>query len=279
VNTSNPPGTVISETGVAQSTLAPGLITGNTGGNGFDGRLTDTTLSTGFADASVFGYTVDNTPLWYFISNYSTGADIKTGVIPDSCQGNTYTGLNQTDWDEDVWVGQGLNPVTDDPDYDGTPLSHLEDAASFEHMARCLREYRLGTWTWSTPTGKYDGKTGTAVLFNKKTEGAADPSIGIFDLQLSPRWGWSPVGDYLTGTSPFKITQYVPVYINTLVASCNNAECKWVWHAGQTPSNGTPPPPKIASMISFQIPRAALPQTVFDYGPYSEFEMPYTLTK
>jgi hypothetical protein len=277
VNISSPPGTVISETGVAQSTLAPGLITGNTGGNGFDGRLTDT--ATSFAETSVFGYTVDNTPLWYFIRNYPGGSDLTTGVIPVSCQGNKYTGLTQTDWDEDIWLSQGLDPVTDDPDYDGNPAgtSHLEEAASFEHMARCLREYRLGTW--DTANNKYDGKTGTAVLFNNETEDAADPSIGVFDLQLSPRWGWSPVGDYLTGTSPFKIKQYVPIYLNTLVAACNNTECKWIWHAGQTPSNGTPPPPKIASMISFQIPPAALPQTVFDFGPYAEFETPYTLTK
>ncbi len=277
VNTSNPPGTVISETGVAQSTLAPALITGNTGGNGFDGRLTDTTTS--FATTSVFSTTVDNTPLWYFISNYPSGGDITTGVIPDSCQGNGYKGATQTDWDEDIWLSQDLDPITDDPDYDGNPsgMSHLEDAASFEHMARCLREYRRGTW--STADGKYDGNTGTAVLFDKKKENGADPGVGIFDLQLSPRWGWSPVGDYLTGTSPFKINQYVPIYINTLVAACNNTACNWVWHAGQTPSNGTPPPPKIASLISFQIPQAALPQAVHDYGPYAEFETQYTLTK
>ncbi|MGI9584015.1 MAG: pilus assembly protein TadG-related protein [Acidimicrobiia bacterium] len=277
VNTSNPPGTVISETGVAQSTLAAGLITGNTGGNGFDGRLTDTTTAS--AEASVFGYTVDNTPLWHFLSNYPNGAKITTGVIPDSCQGNKYTGLTQTDWDEDIWLSQGLDPVTDDPDYDGNPAgqSHLEGAASFEHMARCLREYRLGTW--NSALGAYDGNTGTVVLFDKDTEDTADPEIGVFDLQLSPRWGWSPVGDYLTGTSPFKIKQYVPIYINTLVAACNNNACNWVWHAGQTPSNGTPPSPKIASIISFQIPPAALPQAVFDYGPYSESETPYTLTE
>ena len=280
VNVSNPPGTVISETGVAQSTLASGLITGNTGGSGFDGRLTDT--ATSLATTYVFGHKVDNTPLWYFISNYPTGADIATGVIPDSCQGNKYTGAVLTDWDEDIWVGQGLDPITDDPDYDGDPTSHLEKAGSFEHMARCLREYRLGTWTCCTPpTGKYDGNMGTAVLFGEKptTDAGTDASIGIFDLQLSPRWGWSPVGDYLNGTSPFKIRSYVPIYINTLVSSCNNTECKWVWHAGQAPSSGVPSAPKIASIISFQIPRPALPQTVLDYGPYAEFETPYTLTK
>jgi hypothetical protein len=273
VNGSNPPGTVISETGVAQSTLASGLITGNTGGNGFDGRLTDTTFDT----VSVFSTNVDNTPLWYFISNYPNGDNITSGVIPNSCQGNSYDGGPPTDWDEDIWVSQGLNPMTADPDYDGTPLSHLEDAASFEHMARCLREYRRGTW--NTADGNYDGNTGTVVLFDKEEQDGIDQSVGVFDLQLSPRWGWSPVGNYLSGTSPFKINQYVPIYINTLVAACNNNACNWVWHAGQTPSNGTPPPPKIASIISFQIPPAALPQAVHDYGPYAEFETQYTLTK
>jgi hypothetical protein len=274
VNGSKPPGTVITQTGVAQSTLAPGLITGNTGGNGFDGRLTDTPFA---AVTDVFSVTVDNTPLWQFISNYGLSTDISS--VPDSCQGHTFIGGTPKDWDEDLWVHATptkKDPLLDDP----VPL---ESADSFEHMARCLREYRFGEWNpddgYPNYTGAgYDGNFGTGVLFDKASS-AATPAIGIYDLQLSPRWGWSPVGDHLTGTSPFKINQYVPIYINTLVAACNNTACNWVWHAGQTPSNGTPPPPKIASMISFQIPQAALPQAVHDYGPYSEFETQYTLTK
>ena len=280
-NVVEPPGTVESNTGVAQSTLAPGLITGNTGGSGFDGRLTDTVPS--WPTTTVLSETVDNRPLWEFIGVFGIG------TAPANCQASSFTAGGTFDWDEDLWVSLGLDPITDDPDYVvGDPTSHLELAATFEHMARCLREYGLGVWQEGTgPLGTppyegagYSGTAFTGVLFDSDSEvTAAQKDRGVYDLQLSPRWGWSPVGNFSTGVSPFQITDYIPIYINTLVANCNAHTCNWFWHAGQNPTSGSPQAGKIASMISFQLPESSVPATVFEFGPSSESDTEYTLTK
>lgn len=283
-NFANPPGTVQSATGVAQSVLAPGLITGSAGG--FDGRLTDTTNST--KTESVLGETLDNDPLWSFIDNYPIGGPLSG--IPTHCQGPSFTGTDLADWDEDLWVALGLDPRTSDPDFDGgdplNPLntSYLEPAASFEHMARCLREYRDGEWSVG-PIGypsyagaKYDAASkGTGVLFDRS---AYDPdtAMGIYDLQRSPRWGWSPVGEFFDGTNPFKIEEFVPIFIQSLVSECSAVSCNWIWHAGQD-ADGNPGGNKISSLISFQIPELSVHPDVFDYGPGGELVVPYSLTK
>lgn len=272
------PGIVQSNTGVAQSTLAPGLITGNTGESAFTGRLTSSVFGT---PVNVLSHPVDNKPLWEFIGNANVG-------VPASCRGTSFTSGGPEDWDEDLWVSLAYDPLLDDPDYDGDPngTSHLEPAASFEHMARCLREYEKGEWDAGTGYPDYVGagyditSKGTAVLFDKEDRvTTAETEFGIYDLQLSPRWGWSPWGEYTTGVAPFKIRGYVPIYINTLVANCTANTCNWDWHAGQTPTSGTTQGNKIESMISFQIPIAALPSTVEEFGPGARLEPEYTLTK
>lgn len=285
-NVANPPGIVQSNTGVAQSTLAPGFVTGNTGGNGFDGRFTNTP----FATSTIMGYEVDNKPLWEFITNFPGGTAL-TG-IPDSCQGTSFSaGINE-DWDEDLYVSLGLDPVLDDPQYDASdPNSHKEERTSFEHMARCLREYKLGPWDPGAgyigpgDPGNYVGafydsaNKGSGVLFGKQDNGSSNPAIGVFDLQLSPRWGWSPIGAFTNGVADFPITGYMPIFVNTLVSNCNANECTWVWSAGEDQDVGIPGGNKVASALSFQLPESTLPPEVIDFGPNSEYVADYTLTK
>ena len=285
-NIANPPGIVQSNTGVAQSTLAAGFVTGNTGGNGFDGRFTDAP----FATSVIMGHTVDNKPLWEFITNYP-GGPLLPGV-PQSCQGGTFDSGANIDWDEDLWVDLGLDPLLDDPDYDGSTASVNEVSKSFEHMARCLREYAMGEWDPGPgyigpgdPGNDYSGAfydtatTGTGVLFAKADHGSSNPNLGVYDLQLSPRWGWSPIGAFSSGVSPFPIEGYMPIFVNTLVSNCNAHTCTWVWSAGEDQDVGIPAGNKIASALSFQLPESTLPQAVIDFGPNTEYVADYTLTK
>lgn len=259
-NVSRPPGTIESNTGVAQSTLAPGLITGNTGGSGFDGRLVDTQVAGG-QTTTVLSRTVDNRPLWDYIGTNTSG-------IPPICYAASFD--NDTnlpvDWDAELW-----DPVTNpEPGYDPADPTNLdnvsEEAESFEHMAACLREYaKVGS---------------TGVLFNKSDiASSSDNEVGVYDLQLSPRWGWSPVGDFSTGVKPFRISRFVPVFVNSLVANCTGNTCTWIWHAGDGPTSSSTNGNRIQSMVSFQLPRTTLPPEVFEFGPDSEIETEYTLTK
>ncbi len=280
-NVATPPGIVISKTGVAQSVLAPGLITG---GSTFDGRLTDTPYTTTSSDPGrlVLGYDVDNEPLWSFIGS-------SLGTVPASCVRSSFNGSGESDWDEDEWVMAGLDPVTDDPEYNASdPSSHLEPDASFHHMARCFREYKLGVWDpgngpLGVPTAydgaDYGGETYTADLFTASGAAGTNPEKGIYNLQLSPRWGWSPIGAFSNGTEPFKILSYKPIFLQLLVSGCNPHGCSWEWHAGEDPSSGNPGGNKIASILSFQLPNESVPESVFTFGPGAEHETIYTLTK
>ena len=212
--------------------------------------------------------------------------------IPDSCQGTSFSaGINE-DWDEDLYVSLGLDPVLDDPQYDASdPNSHKEERTSFEHMARCLREYKLGPWDPGAgyigpgDPGNYVGafydsaNKGSGVLFGKQDNGSSNPAIGVFDLQLSPRWGWSPIGAFTNGVADFPITGYMPIFVNTLVSNCNANECTWVWSAGEDQDVGIPGGNKVASALSFQLPESTLPPEVIDFGPNSEYVADYTLTK
>lgn len=255
-NIANPPGLIDPKPGNTQSALSPGLATGNTSGSGFDGRLTDTPYST----ISFMGQNVDNTPLWEFI-----GSDL--GAVPAFCERDTFTGGGGFDWDEDLWVTSGLDPVMDDPEY-------LEPDASFEHMARCLREYQQGVW--DSGTLDYSGTPSTAPLFTASGAGSS-PERGIYNLQLSPRWGWAPVGEFGNGASdPFKILAFKPIFIELLVDKCTgNNPCARQWFAGQAPTGGNFQ--KVRSIISFQLPDSTLPAEVHQFGPASVGEIEYTL--
>jgi hypothetical protein len=277
--TATPAGIVQSNTGVAQSTLAAGFVTGNTGGNGFDGRFTETP----FAKFGIMGEQVDNKPLWEFITNFPGGADLPN--VPASCQGTSFDSGVDTDWDEDLWVSLGMDPVLDDPDYDGSANSQMEVGDSFEHMARCLREYKLGVWSpgdgYPTYVGAgYPNVESIGVLFGKAAHTTlTENDLGVYDLQLSPRWGWSPIGSFTTGVSQFPITGFMPIFVNTLVSNCNAHTCTWVWSAGEDQDVGIPQGNKIASALSFQLPESTLPQKVIDFGPNTEYVAEYALTK
>ena len=248
-----------------------------------DGRLRDVALS---SDTEiVVSETVDNTPLWEFIGNY--GSSTKIVGIPWSCQGSTFAGISKYDWDEDFWVMQGLDPVAADPESDGNPLgdTYKEFPKSFEHMARCLRDFKLGEWQPGLgPAGAYAGAgntlaKGSVPMFTMANIAtSAQTKVGVYDLQLAPRWGWSPVGDFGSGASdPFKISTFIPIYLNTLIGNCTSSSCSWIWHAGDGAPPGDPNGKKIDSLISFQLPELSLPSSVFEYGPGSDIELPFTL--
>jgi hypothetical protein len=142
-------------------------------------------------------------------------------------------------------------------------------------MARCLREYTLGVWSdalphpdTGIPPGNYDVATlpfnGDLFTVDVLDGGAINP---IFDLQRSPRWGYAPTGSFGPGASvPFVITDFTPVFIQSLAGKCNAGGCNWTWNAGET-QVGTLGGSKVTSAIAFSIPKAALPQIVNDNAP------------
>lgn len=233
-------------TGVQSGPLTEGLVTGTRGG--FPGRLTDTSSSV--ETGTLRSYTLDDSPLWEFIP---TGLG---NAIPASCTRESFGG-GEHDWDRDLWIEQGLDPDLDDPD-------PLEDDRSYEHMARCLRDYDAGAY--STP------------LFTVDSDG--DPDNERYDLQRSPRWGWAPVGtSFGPGAASFRILDYVPVYLDTVLGNCTAAGCSFVWSAS------TPGIPSLSGsintfakgLVAFRLPAGSVPQEIIDGRPGGPETIEYVL--
>ncbi len=270
-NVSSRPAIIGQDPGVTQSVLEPGLVSGSK--SGLPGRLTNTTDSTATVKLSSGGteYTLDNDPLWTFI-----GAGLSD--VPATCGAGTFaSGFDPTtlfditdtanyipedptdpghyDWDAQWWIDQGLIEADED-------AVVYETNDSFEHMWRCLRDYRAG------------GHAG--VLFNADGDGKAD---AFFDLQRSPRWGWAPVSDFAGGSGDFPIKYFKAIYIQTIVRDCNANSCGWQWQAGDTLPSNVLKPMKIESLVSFQIPDTALPLAVTEASPGAEVVGTYRLSR
>ncbi len=251
------PQIINAQTGTPQGPLHDGMIGGVTFGGTklFDGRLTDVANSA--ATVSLYGETLDNTPLWHFIAPGLTG-------IPDSCRRASFDdsididpgdGLpsNQHDWDSDLWDATNPEPA---------PIGETNE--SFEHMARCLRDYvAAGSTTDLFTVDAIDG----------------DPTNARFDLQRSPRWGYAPVGTFGSGVSvPYTITAFAPIYIETLATRCNGASgCSATWNAGESPQGAFNQ--NIRAAVAFVIPLEALPDAVNDAAPGSSENLDYILTR
>jgi hypothetical protein len=250
------PSVIIQDTGAAQSEMVGGLIQGvQQNSQTYPGRLTATPYATASLTVQSISYALDDKPLWEFIGS-------GLGNVPDSCRASTFDNTtdfdptdghpnNQHDWDSDLYADVGVA----EPD-----LIIPEDNESFEHMWRCLRDYESGS--------------GFAPLFTADNDGILDAH---YDLQRSPRWGWSPVGTFDSGSSQFSITQFKPIFIQKLVAQCNANSCGWIWDVGEGLPTSVLSPAKVQSLVSFQLPSGSLPAAVIDAGPDGTLTGEYTL--
>jgi Flp pilus assembly protein TadG len=253
------PSIVRQDTGASQSQMVGGLIQGvQQNSQTYPGRLTATPYATDSLTVGGTSYDLDDKPLWKFIGS-------GLGNVPASCRASTFDNTtdfdptdghpnNQHDWDSDVYADIGV--AEPDLELDGI----AEDNESFKHMWRCLREYNAGS--------------GFAPLFTADGDGILDAH---YDLQRSPRWGWSPVGTFGSGSSQFSITHFKPIFIQKLVAQCNANVCDWIWDVGEGLPSSVLSPAKIQSLVSFQLPDGTLPAAVIDAGPDGTLTGEYTL--
>ena len=114
--------------------------------------------------------------------------------------------------------------------------------------------------------GNYDGGSFFGVLFTADSDG--DSMIPILDLQRSTRWGYAPVGAFGPGSSvSFVITDFAPVFIETLAADCNATTCTWTRNAGEAQQGTLKNNKRIVATIAVALPKDALPPAVNENAP------------
>jgi len=168
------------------------------------------------ARTTVEGIDVDDTPIWAFIGD---GAQAPTNV-PDSCQRSVFT-----------------NARDDVNSLPATLAAHLASATVEVRMEklieRCFAHYEAGG-TWSDGdlgNGAYpaEDRTGcseplaqacTGVLF---TRNSVDQDPEIYDIQLTPRFGYVPEVWEELGSNTVSYKLFRPIFIQRLCIG--NQQC------------------------------------------------------
>ena len=106
----------------------------------------------------------------------------------------------------------------------------------------------------------------------------------IFDDLIieEARWGWVPVfwsDDYGAGTTEHNIKEFIPVWIQTTLWSCNSSSCRAIHDPGE-PLGGTGANPgntKIEAMTAIQLPALAVSEWIIAAGPGGAGFVRYTI--
>lgn len=188
-------------------------------------------------DPDVEGIDADSTPLWEFIG---TGTQTPTNV-PDSCQRavfeNAYSNVNSL------------------PSSLATHLAGATLEVRMEKLLeRCFAHYTLGTWTDASNFGggayPAEDRTGcseplsqpcSGILFTRDT---VDQDPQIYDIQLTPRFGYVPLVWEDIGANTVSYKLFRPVFIQRLCIgnqNCNQGTFSpgipWVDQQGSTSAN------------------------------------------
>jgi len=126
---------------------------------------------------------------------------------------------------------------------DKTQLSGLLDI--------CFADYQLGVGCFNNPC--------QGALFTMNSR--AEPGIDLFDIQLSPRFGYVPrlTGSFPSGSSGnVQIAEFKPVYLQRLFGKCNATSCAIDFDpgVGDGPQNQSG---KAEAITAFVIPAHMLP--------------------
>jgi hypothetical protein len=158
---------------------------------------------------TIEGVNVDDTPLWQFIGD---GSQAPTNV-PASCQRSVFTNAR-------------ANPSNISPAALATHLAGLSVELRMEKLLeRCFAHYNVGgTWSDGTGAGAYpaEARTGCSeplaqacggVLF---TRDSVDQDPELYDIQLTPRFGYVPETWEPLGSPAITYKRFRPIFIQRL---------------------------------------------------------------
>ncbi|MCD9623536.1 Tad domain-containing protein [Rhabdothermincola salaria] len=202
------------------------------------------------------GRDLDNTPLWWFIpENYGPG-EAQLADIPPSCKRDQF--LDDS--------GNRYTDLTDNGDLDPGVAAHLEgfDEQSDKYLGllvRCFDHYSGRTWDGfpgeleeEDPVPPECASGCTAPVFARNSSGD-EPDL--YDIQYSPRFGYSPVTDVIPsgGSGQIRFIEFRAIYINRL----NLGNARSVWDAGFSPTDPDVPNTPQTSVEAFFFPETMLP--------------------
>jgi len=200
-------------------------------------------------EASIFGWDLDNKPLWDFIDAPASPGDFRdpgdTGFnaatdLPRSC-----AGFNPSGYD---WDGNGGLDPSQDWDGDGT----VDANESWQHMWSCLQDYVSGGYT--------------TIMIDE-------------DIANSSRFAYVPQfweSSWPTGNSePRHIMAFRPVFLQTLWFGTGSGKKVSIFNPGEPCVGGdgsscnynTNNPGALRQLAAFFIPDGALPEDLRGQGP------------
>jgi hypothetical protein len=199
-------------------------------------------------EASIFGWDLDNKPLWDFIDAPSAPGDFRdpsdvafdpTTDLPRSCAGFSPSGY---DWD-----GLGGPDPNQDWDGDGT----VDDNESWQHMQSCLQDYVAGGYS--------------TVMLSE-------------DLAMSSRFAYVPQfweSSWPSGNGWRHVMAFRPVFLQMLWFGTGGDKKISIFNPGEACvkadgsscnySNGHPG--ALRQLAAFYIPDGALPEDLRGAGP------------
>lgn len=259
------PNAMTTTTGNTPQLLGAGLFAAGTHPDGGPARMQRVGGQSWFTTTMVAGQTVDDTPLWDFISPALSSTD----SVPRSC------------W-RDQFVGDagGLNT---DNDSDMTALpsdvaNHLILVPRADRMIklleRCLRHFQGLTWDDEGAFLPADPPVGcggvgipcTDPVFSRNT---AEEFNEIVDIQSSPRFGYAPqltASSIPNGNTTVDIDQFRAVFLQRVYGgNCSTSGCSVNWDPGIGYSS-TVNTNKASALTAFILPAGILPNGLADPG-------------
>ncbi len=261
IDTSSPcgetprPNSLLTLTGNVPDETGNGLFSGSNFTDGQPARLQRTHAELSTMTTAVSGYALDDRPLWDFIPDSLSGADVPRSCWRDQFIGHT-GGLNT---DNDLLM-------TALPD---SVAAHLISMPVEERtnrlLQRCFVHYVGDDWD---DNGAFDppeppvGCTGTCSdpVFSRNSSTSDEPDL--WDIQYTPRFGYVPqmTGTWPSGTSgTIDIDRFRPIFLQRLFAgNCDPQGCDSQFDpgVGYTDSNSST---KAAAITAFVFPNTMLP--------------------
>jgi hypothetical protein len=161
----------------------------------------------------VEGVDVDSTPVWEFID---PSLDSATSDVPEQCEASVFT--------------DALDDVSTLPPAVATHLASQSVEVRMEKLVdRCISLYRTGRWNDNGALSPAETRVGcsaavgsacTGVLFGRNSV-VQFPEI--YDIQLSPRFGYVPLAWETLGSNVISFQRFRPVFIQRLCLG--NQQC------------------------------------------------------
>ncbi len=264
------PNSASTTTGNTPQNLGDGLFTAGTFPDGGPSRLKRVGGQAWFGTTSVAGQTVDDTPLWEFISPSLSSSD----HVPESCMRSQFIG-----------DAGGLNP-DNDTDMTALPLgvaNHLilvpKPDRMIKLLERCLLHYQGLSWDDDGAFLPADPPVGcggvgiqcTGAVFGRNSANEFDE---IIDLQSSARFGYAPqltANSIPNGNTVVRIDQFRAVFLQRVYGgNCSPSGCPVTWDPGIGYSS-TVVTGKASAVTAFVLPAGILPNGLSSPGALDSY--------